>query len=198
MVEKNIVLNGLHGRPVLLDHFHGSTDKPLVIFSHGFKGFKDWGHFNYVAKEFQRKGLSFVKFNFSHNGGTVDQPIDFPDLEAFGNNNFTKELDDLGIVIDWCEKNISYSKLILLGHSRGGGITILKAAEDKRVEKIITWAAVSNFKSRFPKDEILKWKNDGVTYVTNTRTHQEMPLYFQLYDDLVCNEARLDIEKASK
>ena len=43
----------------------------------------------------------FVKINFSHNGGTVSQPIDFPDLEAFGQNNFSLELDDLGLVIDW-------------------------------------------------------------------------------------------------
>ena len=52
-----------------------------------------------MAKEFAKDGFCFIKFNFSHNGGTVEQPIDFPDLEAFGNNNYTKELDDLESVI---------------------------------------------------------------------------------------------------
>ncbi|PHS27247.1 MAG: hypothetical protein COA83_01630, partial [Methylophaga sp.] len=30
----------------------------------------------------------------------IEEPIDFPDLEAFGNNNYTKELDDLEAVTD--------------------------------------------------------------------------------------------------
>ena len=37
----------------------------------------------------------FVKFNFSHNGTTLESPSDFKDLESFGNNNFSKELYDL-------------------------------------------------------------------------------------------------------
>ena len=75
--------------------------KPIVIFCHGYKGFKDWGAWNLMAEAFAEAGFFFIKFNFSHNGGTVEQPIDFPDLEAFGNNNYTKELDDLESVIDW-------------------------------------------------------------------------------------------------
>ena len=49
----------------------------------------------YLQKTFAASGIAVLKFNFSHNGGTVEQPIDFPDLEAFGHNNYTKELDDL-------------------------------------------------------------------------------------------------------
>ena len=43
----------------------------------------------------------------------MDQPIDFPDLEAFGNNNYTKELDDLRSVIDWVENFDSPLKLFI-------------------------------------------------------------------------------------
>jgi len=62
-----------------------------------------------MAESFANAGFFFIKFNFSHNGGTVKQPIDFPDLEAFGNNNYTKELDDLETVIDWIYSNSDYS-----------------------------------------------------------------------------------------
>ena len=75
--------------------------QPLVIFCHGFKGFKDFGCWDLVAKAFVEAGLAFVKFNFSYNGTTVDDPLNFGDLEAFGQNNFSIELDDLGAVIDF-------------------------------------------------------------------------------------------------
>ena len=91
---QNIQIKGKHGLPILLDlnYIQTNTEKPLVVFCHGYKGFKDWGPWNLVAKNFADAGFVFAKFNFSHNGGTVEQPIDFPDLEAFGQNNFIKEL----------------------------------------------------------------------------------------------------------
>src|SRR5260221_9862865 len=74
---------------------------PLVIFAHGFKGFKDWGTHNLVARYFAANGFRFLKFNFSHNGTTPDHPIDFADLIAFSDNTFTIELEDLKYVIDF-------------------------------------------------------------------------------------------------
>lgn len=200
----NIIIPGLHGKPILADATYQETarPKPVVVFSHGFKGFKDWGHFNLVAETFARAGFVFVKFNFSHNGTTPEQPIDFADLEAFGNNNFTIELDDLGTVIDWAlsdrtlSTEIDPQRLYLLGHSRGGGISILKAAEDPRVKKLATWASVAEF-GRFWEPEILaQWKRDGVMYIDNSRTKQRMPMYYGSYENFYANQDRLDIPAA--
>ena len=178
---------------------------PLIIFCHGYKGFKDWGAWNLLAEAFATSGTAFLKFNFSHNGGTVKQPIDFPDLEAFGLNNYTKELDDLNTVLNWVETtyakhpNINTSTIILIGHSRGGGIVTLKAAEDFRVKKLVSLAGVSDFKSRFPKGTDLKtWKLEGVRFVLNGRTKQQMLHYYQFYDNFMANESRLTIQTAVK
>lgn len=204
---KNHPIPGSNYRPTPIDVFYKETGqkKPVIVFSHGFKGFKDWGSFNLMAEYFAERGFVFVKFNFSHNGGTVENPIDFPDLEAFGNNTYTKELDDLGIVIDFIENNdiikppeIDTNKIYLLGHSRGGGISILKTNEDPRVKKLATLASVSNYGSRFPKGDRLKaWEEIGVEYVMNSRTKQQMPMNFELYRDFKANESRLDILKAA-
>lgn len=203
MVHKNIIVSGNHGKPILLDIFYKRTGKPkpILIFTHGFKGFKDWGHFDLMANSFAESGFLFVKFNCAFNGTTSKHPADFVDLEAFGNNNYSKELDDLGCVIDYIlnrqpyvlEKEMNKAELYLLGHSRGGGISILKAAEDKRVKKIITWASVSKFGQFLPYNEIDEWKNKGVVFTYNSRTKQNMPLYYQLYEDLEQNKERLDI-----
>lgn len=202
----NVQIPGRYGKPVLLDIFNNPNGqpKPVVIFAHGFKGFKDWGHFNLVAERFAQKGFVFVKFNFSHNGTTPEQPTDFADLEAFGNNNFSIELDDLGSVIDFVLNNdelineIDKDQLALMGHSRGGGVVILRANEDHRVKKIVTWSAVNDFETRWPEEQIEEWKEKGVVYIENARTHQQMPLYYQLYEDYFTNLDRLKISTAVK
>lgn len=206
-IDKNIIFKRKTKKPILIDVFyHEEKNKqPIVIFCHGYKGFKDWGAWNLMAERIAQEGFCFVKFNFSHNGGTVDQPIDFPDLEAFGQNNYTKELDDLADVIDWVElrfKNnpiIDTSRIYLIGHSRGGGISVLKAAEDTRVAKLVTLASVCDFAKRTATiGNLEQWRKDGVTYIENGRTKQQMPHYYQFYEDFVSNKERLNIEAAVK
>ncbi len=202
---RNIQIPGRHGKDILADQFfkEDGTKKPVVLFCHGYKGYKDWGAWDLVAEEFAEQGFYFVKMNFSHNGGTIEQPIDFPDLEAFGRNNFIKELDDLETVMDWLstdpgsESEMDMKHLTLIGHSRGGGIVLLKSNEDKRVKKVVTWAGVSDFGARFPQGDVLaQWEKSGVAYVHNGRTKQEMPHYYQFYKTFKENEERLTIRSA--
>src|SRR5690606_9945593 len=126
MTQKNIILEREYKKPILWDAFFNATDtqKPLVIFCHGYKGFKDWGAWDVVAEAFAKADLFFVKFNFSHNGGTMNQPIDFPDLEAFAENNYSKELEDLDDLIKFLQSTsnpfqaeINPNQLIIIGHS---------------------------------------------------------------------------------
>lgn len=200
-----IIASTQHNKPILTDIYFkkNKIKKPLVIFCHGYKGYKDWGAWNLMVSEFVNSNLAFVKFNFSHNGGTVENPIDFPDLEAFGQNNFVIELDDLEDVINSISLNKDFSEeidtehIILIGHSRGGGIVTLKAAENTKVKKVITWSAVSDFGARFPTGDILKyWEKAGISHIENARTKQQMPHYFQFYTNFKENEARLTIKNA--
>ena len=204
-VLNTIVKSKHHNKPILTDVFYKESNikKPIVIFCHGYKGYKDWGAWNLVAKEFVANELFFVKFNFSHNGGTIDEPIDFPDLEAFGQNNFKLELDDLETIIDWISTNkefkneIDTENITLIGHSRGGGIVSIKAAENSKINKLISWCGVSDFGTRFPSGEILKgWEEAGISYIENARTKQQMPHYFQFYTNFKENEERLTIKNA--
>ena len=204
-IIKNISVGGDHKLPILTDLFflENSQPKPVVIFCHGYKGFKDWGPWNLIATHFAQQGFFFLKFNFSHNGLTSENLLDFTDLEAFGNNNFIKELDDLQSVIDWISSSREFkndadiSNISLIGHSRGGGIAVLKASEESRIKKVISWAGVSDFGVRFPGGEILSdWQNKGIVYITNTRTNQKLPHYFQFYTTFAENADRLSIKKA--
>ena len=208
MIKKNLILKRKDNKSIVYDLFYeeSNTPKPVIIFCHGYKGYKDWGAWDQVAKRFSDKGFFFIKFNFSHNGGTVENPIDFDDLEAFANNNFTKELDDLEAVINLIKTNKSFnneldpSNISLVAHSRGAGIILIKASEDNRVKRVITWAGVSDFKSRFQigTDHFNDWKEKGVAFIENSRTKQQMPHYFQFFEDFIDHENRFTIKLAVK
>ncbi|MDB2463099.1 alpha/beta fold hydrolase [Algibacter sp.] len=205
IIIKNTVIPGKHDKPIVADVFYNQNKipKPVVIFCHGYKGFKDWGAWDLMAQVFAKAGFFFVKFNFSHNGGTVEQPIDFPDLEAFGNNNYTKELDDLETVIDWISTHTEYQTEInryninLIGHSRAGGIVTIRAEEDNRIKKVISLAGVCDFGKRTSTiGDLEQWKREGVKYVLNGRTKQQMPHFYQFYENFITNEDRLTIKRA--
>lgn len=201
------VINGANQYPIPMDiHFTEQSKKmPIVIFAHGYKGFKDFGAWSIIGDHFAEKGFVFIKFNFSHNGTTPDHLLDFVDLDAFGENNYSKELTDFKKVIDhsyqlalsnqnWDENNIS-----IIGHSRGGGMAILTAAQHLRVKKLITWAAINSSYRGMPiGDELSEWKKKGVRYVLNGRTKQQMPHFIQFYNDLEKNKEALDIEEHAK
>lgn len=206
---ESFILNSLHdNRPFLSDvrYLSNGKRKPIILLIHGFKGFKDFMYFNLFADLLCKDGFVVVKMNLSHNGTTPEQPVDFADLEAFGNNNYTIELDDIGVMLDHIEspdfkvdkEELDLNKIYLMGHSRGGGISIVKAAEDQRVKKLVTLASVSSLTSVMPVSVIEEWKNAGVHYVFNGRTKQEMPLYYQLAENYLANEDRFNVLECEK
>lgn len=201
MNNRKINIQGSRENRIIGDVRYNDNCEAIVIFAHGYKGFKDWGAWNLVADRFVENDIAFAKFNFSYNGGTPDNPIDFPDLESFSENNYSTELNDLIEMIEYVNESDDLRDctdlIILIGHSRGGGICHL-AASHKAINGIITWAAVSDFGSRFPSGEdLVRWKNDGVYYVKNSRTNQEMPHKYQFYEDYQNNKGLLDIIQAA-
>ncbi|OHX66446.1 alpha/beta hydrolase family protein [Flammeovirga pacifica] len=171
---------------------------PVVLFIHGFKGFKDWGAFDMMANQFADAGYCCIKMNFHSNGTTLDMPFEVVDKEAFAQNNFSKELDDIGVMIDWLHsdecpfENLDLQHINIIGHSRGGGVVLLKAAEDDRIKKVATLASIPRVDS-FNEETMKEWKTNGVTYVLNGRTQEQLPLYYQVAEDYYANESRLDV-----
>lgn len=175
----------------------GAT-RPVLLISHGFKGFKDWGFFPYVASRFAEEGFYTVTYNFSCNG--VGQ-ADFDELDKFGANTFSREQDDLALVLrELTGRRLPLAgqadtdRIFLLGHSWGGSGGIVFAAEHPEIRALVTWngsAKADLFDAAF-KAQI---ERDGVAYVTNARTKQEMPIRTGFYDDLERNGERFHIVK---
>ena len=178
----------------------GAEPRTAVLVAHGFKGFKDWGFFPHLCECLARDGHLAVSFNFSLNG-TGPGLVDFSDLEAFGRNTLSRELEDLHWMVDrtlageWSGGR-EPAAVGLLGHSRGGGGSIIAAAEHEGISALVTWAAVSTF-HRWGEEHVRDWTARGVTWIGNARTGQQMPLYRTLWDDLRDNAPRLDVVSAA-
>jgi uncharacterized protein len=175
-----------------------NNNAKVIVFVHGFKGFKDWGHWPLMGEEFARQGFALVSFNFALGGTTPECPTNHADPEAFGRNNFSHEQDDLGKVLDalsdgtlFPDAPIDRSGFFLLGHSRGGAAVIVKASEDDRIRGLATLCALGDM-GRTAHDRT-EWQRTGVTHVVNSRTGQRLPMYWQIVEDYERNRDRFDL-----
>jgi pimeloyl-ACP methyl ester carboxylesterase len=177
-------------------HPHASV--PTVLIGHGFKGFKDWGMFPPFAERLARAGFATISFNVSGSGVDDDGRFSYPD--RFGHNSFTREVDDVRAVLAALDKGElgvpRPSSVGMVGHSRGGGIATLVAAENERIAALVTWAAIATV-HRWNEDDRRAWRARGRHDVVNTRTGEVLPVYLDVLDDLVANAESLSIEAAA-
>lgn len=199
MKRTNLIYTGADNRKSLIDfEFPENYNQTLILFVHGYKGFKDWGAWNNVQKFFVQNGYGFSKINLSHNGGTTENGIDFPDLDAFGKNRYTFEKQDIDSSIEFLKENMKFENLVIIGHSRGGADVIL-ADGNENIDAVITWASISDIGKRFVTgEELEKWKDEGVRYIRNTRTNQKMPHFYSFFEDYENNKEMLDLENHLK
>jgi dienelactone hydrolase len=184
-----------------LRYREGAKNAPVIVICHGFKGFKDWGFFPVLAERLADDGYVTITFNFSRNGIGAD-PNNFTELEQFAKNTYSHELSDLKAVINTVSsgevgKNIiDPEKIGLLGHSRGGGITLLYASEDERIQCVATWSAIAKVE-RYSDEVIKQWEKQGFIEIENKRTNQMMRINKEFLTDIKKNGKKLNILKAA-
>lgn len=196
---KQFILSGSGEKTITGDITSDDTPTaiPTIIFVHGFKGFKDWGAHHLVAAFFAENGYRYIKFNMSFSGVTQEKPHDVTDMDAFANNTVSAELKDIDTVINYATHTYPQQPVYLIGHSRGGGLVILKGANDERLTKIISWSAISDFSSLWKKEQEEEWIREGQIYVENARTKEKMPLNSILLEDFNAHKSEFNIMHAA-
>lgn len=174
-------------------------DAPCIILVHGFKGFKDWGFFPYSAEYFANQGFFVLSFNFSHNG-VGDSLTEFTEPEKFAENTFSREIKELEFVISSYLAGAFGKKksdsIILIGHSRGGAISVLTASKFKEISRVVLWASVKTL-DRYTQRQKNEWREKGKIEVLNFRTKQWMKINVSLLQDIeIHGQNTLNIEKA--
>jgi len=202
-MSKDFILNVQNGNILRVTAFgiENINSAPCLIFVHGFKGFKDWGFGPYIGDYFSKKGFFVLTFNFSHNG-VGDSLTEFVELDKFAENTISIEKDELKELIlayDFGFFGDSSNKGIgLIGHSRGGAISLLVGSESDDIKAVCAWSTVSDF-DRYTTRQKDEWKKRGYLEVINTRTKQRMRMNVSLLEDIENNkEGSLNIEQAVK
>lgn len=143
-----------HGRTIDATYYKpdGKDYFPLVIFSHGYNGYKE--DFAVSAGYFADNGIGAVCFTFC--GGSTRDTSGFPTTEM---TLFT-EKEDLNALIDevkkweWVDKN----RICLFGGSQGGMVSALTAEERQEEIRglILLYPALciaDDWNARFPNTE---------------------------------------------
>lgn len=169
-----------------------------ILIVHGFKGFKDWGFIPHTADYLAEKGFFVLTFNFSHNG-IGKHPEKFSELDKFAKNTYSREVFETGEMIDaylreyFCMPH--FPKIGLLGHSRGGAISLLSAFNRTEVKSVALWASIARL-DRYSARQKEEWRNHGFMEVLNQRTGQMMRMNAAFLDDLEINAEKLNLENA--
>lgn len=170
----------------------GDLPRSAVVVVHGFKGFKDWAFFPWVAERIAGAGHAAVSFNMTGSGIGSDLQR-FTELDAFAANTYTRELADLAAVMAAVRGDLlptTPERVGILGHSRGGADAVIHAAETPP-DALVTWNAVARL-DRWSEEQRMAWRDGERSFVLNARTGQRMPLDPTLMEDFEAHRERLD------
>ncbi len=194
--EPGRAIRGVVTRPAEV----GPAGAPFVLVVHGFKGFFRWGFFPELCARLTAAGLSAVAFNVSGSGVGEDL-LNFTDERGFEANTYSRELEDIARVRDAVEAGkwswVDQQRGGIFGHSRGGAMALVHAAERPGLRALAAWAAIERV-VRWDAATAEQWRRDGVLLVPNARTGQIHRLGLGLLADTERHAARLDVEAACR
>lgn len=172
---------------------------PVVLFCHGFKGFKDWGCWPWFCEGLASRGFLVHRINFSMSG-VGPSLLEHDEPDNFSRNTLAHDIEDIKAVLEgpenWGVKPARVrSELALIGHSRGGIVASLVASEEPAVRTVVTLASPSGL-FRFSEQEIARWRSSGSLEVVNSRTGQVLNIDVEVLDDYLANAERYSLETA--
>lgn len=175
------------------------SERPVIVICPGFLGYRRWGFFPLVSERLALAGFHVVTISFSHSGtddetGMITRPLEF------AANKVSTELSDLDRVLRWIDSDTfpfpASPSRGLLGHSRGGSISILTAKSFTRIRSIVTWATPSRL-DRYTDRRKKAWKETGTLEFSDSRSPVPLHLDYSYYEDIDANRERYDLLSAA-
>ena len=202
-IDKNIVLNevtigGSGARSIRADlrTIDPGSERPLVIVSHGFLGYKRWGFFPYLSERIASSGFHALTFSFSLNGvdeetGRITRP------DEFASNTVSREIEDLEAVCRFAREGglplpVTDGGWGLVAHSRGGAIALIVLRDIPEVGSLVTWATPSRL-DRYSERRKKAWKRDGKLVFQDGRADGPLRLDYGYYEDIERHRDEYDL-----
>jgi uncharacterized protein len=195
MFDNAFILQSDEGLPIRGDLSVPDGARSLAVVVHGFKGFKDWGFFPWLAQRLTEHRIAVCRFNMSRSGIGED-PESFDRLDLFFDDTYTKQLADLRTVVAYAQSQLPSLSTFLLGHSRGGGIALLGASAVPSLKGVVVWSPIARA-DRWDDETKRGWRASGALDILNARTKQNMRMSPAILDDYEANAKQLDILAAA-
>ena len=125
-------LRNTHGEKLDYAFHPGERRDSLVILGHGLTGNKDRPLLVAVSEGLSALGWPCLRFSYSGNGESQGR---------FEDSCFTKQIADLKSVLDTVP---DYVRIAYIGHSMGAATGVLTAADDLRIQSLISLAGMTN------------------------------------------------------
>ena len=200
MAESDIqswTLNGAENQTIF-----GDTHRPIgesigaVILCHGFKGYKDYGFFPYLAQQFADSGFVAHRFNFSHSGMTNNIET-FERADLFEQDTWGKQHYDLLAVTAAVRDGRLAGQgvpIVWFGHSRGGLTTLTAAGqvgESRQPDGIIAVSSPDRANNLLPEQEALL-KAESYLVSPSSRTGQQLRIGSEWLEEIEQAGERFD------
>lgn len=140
---------------------HESKNKTgkLAILCPGFLDSKDYNGLLYLAETLSEHGYTSIRFDPT---GSWESEGDISDY------SMTQYLKDIRSVKEYMLKNGNYSYILLVGHSRGGRVSLLYATQDPDISIVIGImpSATSIPRGLDKQQKNDRWKEEGIQIST--------------------------------
>lgn len=168
-------------------YINSIKDKTLLVFIHGFRGFRNWGFIPYFCEKFAEAGYITLNMDLSYNG-IVDWKIPIYDNDLFSRQTVSSMVEDIEILHDRVlsnqiipkEANFN-GKIILSGHSLGAALALVMN-DLQNVSKSILIAPIAKF-DRNTQRQKDSWLKKGEIEIKIAKTGQKLTLLPEYFLD---------------
>lgn len=183
------------GRPVRVRIVapEGEGPWPCALLVHGYGVSSEWGFWPPFAQRLAGRGIATARVAFSGDG-VGDDLRTVEDLDAVSRATYVAELEDLRAVRARLDAvaELDTRRVALVGHSRGGGIGAIHAAEDGRYRAVALWGAFDAI-LRFSLGRISMWREQGRIDVMHHGLERRIWLDGSVLESAERNGERLDV-----
>ena len=154
------------------------TPVPAVLLFHGFTGYKESPDLVDISAKLATKGICAVRFTATGMGdsdGTLSHDYSFTNFRS-----------DSEIIYNYVthDEQIDAERIGVFGHSLGGTLTVLFAADHQEIRALCAVSPVAAFRNSYYGIVAAEWKTKGYFEKVSGRDGKILQIPYRFFEDM--------------